>query len=260
MGIMLLITKHYFVRCFKEPIALLSQILLPLGIVIMNLMLDGSSDPLFNGYNVVATIMGPLMLFSFQIFGSYQMSESAFQSFEGPTSERLNMAPIKPVTLFMGTALGTVFSNLIQGSIIILVLKFAFDADWGNPLVLIAALLTMTLITTFIGFLLYRLSPNMKSANTISLVISFSILAMNNAIGDLSGIPALNYISVYNPVGLAARAVLYSGIAPEVAELGGNIPFVGGGLGSSWQYLLALLGWLAALAVISLILGNRKKL
>lgn len=257
MGMILLITKHYFIRNFKHPIALLTQILLPLGIVIINLLV--SDEGYFNGYNVIATIIGPLMLFSFQIFGSYQMSESSFDSFESPTSERLHVAPIRPINLFLGTALGTMISNLIQGIAIIVALGTFFSADWGNPLILTIALLGIAFLTTIIGFLLYRLSPDKKSANTYGLILSFALLALNNALGDLSGIEALHYVSVYNPIGLATRAVLYSGVFAEAAEAAGNIQFMGGGLGNSWHYLLALMGWLSGLTIFSLILGNRKR-
>lgn len=147
----------------------------------------GSADDL-SPYVSVKGLQGNAAPTAFDYFGvtmlTLILAYGATQAFANFTSEqerhtlhRLKSSPTNPLTIFLGKMSGLFIVAVVEVALVVVFNHLLYDVDYGNPVLTIAAMTTMTFLFMSFGTLIATIVPNMIiGSNVVMLFIQASIL------------------------------------------------------------------------------------
>jgi len=217
-----LIFTHYFKRLLRNPINILVYIVLPMGLVVLNMLANIGMFELQGGdlaanasaVAATATLLATVFMVAFQFFSGELLMENIYSDFEeGPVRWRLSASPVPQRTFLFGAAVACWTFNLVQAILIFSVLAILFDIYWGNPLVLVAVVLIVSIMSQLIGALVSQLAPTRKTATVAINLLCFGMMFLSGFLFIPLGNSAIaTFITSYGtPLALAFRAILYAG-------------------------------------------------
>ena len=204
------IVKLYIKRySFKDPMALLFLIIMPIIQLVLNLNIgSGDNDLIQNGYSLSASLNGAAVLAIFQMYCGTTIGDALHSDFSSDIRWRLQAAPISRKTFILAAGVGGWIYSLLTGILIIGLSYFVFDADWGNILISVVAFLIISIIAQIVGVIAFNLTKTGGAA--IGMVITFGAI-MHHA-GVLRGInSSLDSMLDYLPQNLMMDIVRETG-------------------------------------------------
>ena len=249
--------KLYLKRCINDTFALLILLAIPIGMIAFNSVI-GDMD-MYNGYNINASVVSPMMLVGFQFFNSAYIIEFLYKDFRGPMRWRLGAAPCTLRSFIVPAFFANWLFSMVFGVITIIVSAIAFNAYWGNLFIVAAVLILVSLMSTVIGMLLFLFTKKMSVANGLVYAISFGLMLASGMLFIPLGNGAIaTFLMTYGtPLSLGSRAIIFSGSMPGLFEAAGS------SFTPDMNQSLMNLGILAAatlvLGAISLIAAKRRQ-
>ena len=248
-------TMHYLKRAFSKPIEIALMTLLPVGIIVINVVMnlhiitDVGGEYMYGGYNIMATIITILIVLMFQMMSGAYSGEYIFMDMRCDTRWRLRAAPVSPSVIVFGAIAASVIFSLLTACFVFLVTYFAFNVYLGN-LVIIAPVVILTALTSqFIGIIIAMFVKTVGSINGIMIVLSFAMSALIG--GFMINIPAPEFIRHHIiPTGVAFRAIATSSLTPIH---GGNYT-----VNDSLVSLVILVGMSAFFGIATLMIARRR--
>ncbi|MCL2401982.1 MAG: ABC transporter permease [Oscillospiraceae bacterium] len=217
-----LIFWHYFKRTIRHPIVLVVYILLPMGLVVLNMLGNigmfelqgGDVAAAADGVAATATLLAAMFMVSFQFFSGELLIESIYDDFtEGARRWRLLASPVPRRTFLSGTAMACWVFSIAQALVIFSVVGLLFDVHWGNPLVFLAVILIVSIMSQLIAALITQLAPKRKTATVSMNILCFAMMFLGGFLFIPLGDSAIaTFVQQYGtPLSLAYRAILYAG-------------------------------------------------
>jgi len=252
-----LIFSHYFKRNIKNTINLLVYIALPLALVLLNMlgliglfeMQGGDLAAAADGVAANATVLAAVFMVSFQFFSGELLLEDIFDELKtGPVRWRLFAAPVPQRTFLSGAAMASWLFGIVQALVIFGVVGLLFDVHWGNPLVFIAVILIVSIMSQLIAALITQLVSKRGTAVVVLNILCFAMMFLSGFLFiPLGNSPIATFIQQYGtPLSLGYRAILYAG--PVFDDM------------SRALFNLGILGAITAvLAVLVFALGRRRR-
>jgi len=240
MNTFLWIFRHYFKKNILSPSNLL-VIGLPLVFLTAFTLIDMFVRDVSDGqYAVFAGIAIPLVL-GFQFFGADLTADWLHADLKTSTRARLLVSPIDQRVFFMGIMTAGWLTNVLYGGVVVAATVLIFDVAWGNFGVVLAVMLSLSLITQLVGVIIFYSTKDEKSSSRLTYLfgeIMIGISLLPTVAGNIfSPGGALEAIFNHLPVSLGTQIVE-----------GNNIP-----LGFT-----VLLSINAVLAVVVFLVGRRK--
>jgi hypothetical protein len=250
------IFKNYFKRATMDKANLLALILLPFGLIAINVIIHNFNAPddadfLRYGYNMMATNIATGFIVSFQFFGIDNLGTWLFQDFKSERKWRLTASPVPQKVFFLAGATAIWINTMLQSAVLAIASTVIFNVYWGNLWVTVATFAIMSLMVQLIAILAFYTIKDMGSVTGLTYGISFLFMALSGWLmiprSVFEGIPGVSWLVDYNPVTLAIDTIRNAG-------------FMGDGLSYAFQNLGILGAMVAVLAVSVFILGRRKAL
>ena len=237
----------------REPIGIAIITCLPILLIVVTTMVFVGQMPddvpyMWNGYNVVATYIAIMFMVSFQFFGGNVLMDYIHQDFRGDRRWRMFSMPVKSNDYVFGIISACVVYCIVQGAVVIGVSAIFLDAYWGNPLVLIAALIACAITSQLIWMLLFLIFPKKSTAEAAGQIVTWGMMIASGwlmGIIDADGSPQGFMARYGTPISLARNAIFNSG-------------FMGEGMSSALFSLGILYGFLLALAAVVFAIGKHK--
>jgi len=213
---------HYFKRNIKHPINLLVYIGLPLALAVLNMlgnigvfqMQGGDLAAAADAVAANATFIAVMFMVSFQFFSGELLVEGIYDDLtEGSMRWRLFASPVPQRTFLSGMALASWMFNIVQALVILGVTAIIFDVRWGNPFVLVAAILLISVLSQLIAAFISQVSPKRKTATVTFNILCFAMMFLSGMLFIPLGDSAVAmFIQQYaTPLALGYRAILYAG-------------------------------------------------
>ena len=234
-----LIFGHYFKRSLRDPLNVIIFLLLPVGLVTLNMLgLIGMFDQMADGMETAvdniaanATVLAAVFMVAFQFFSGELLIYNGYELKEGDVRWRLRAAPVPQRTFLAGVSLSSWIFNLAQGILIFSVVVLLFDAHLGNPLIFIAVLLIVSIMSQLLAALIIQLAPRRKTASIVINVFCFAQMFLSGFLFIPLGNSALaEFVTSYGtPLALAHRAILYAGpVLDDMSQAVFNLSILGG--------------------------------
>ncbi|MCL2391126.1 MAG: ABC transporter permease [Oscillospiraceae bacterium] len=213
-----LIFKHYFRRNFSDPSGIIFFLLLPVGLIVLNMVgaigfvnLAGESDSV--DLAATATLLAAMFMVSFQFFSGDFIIHNIYNDLRGPISSRLYATPVTQRTFVIGCSLACWIFNVVQAVAIFTVASIFFDVYWGNPLIFIAVVLLTSIMCQLIGALIALTVSTRKVASGIMGGLGFFMMFLSGMLFVSFGDgPVATFITSYaTPISLGYRAILFAG-------------------------------------------------
>jgi len=235
------------------PQNLIFYVLLPLGLVMLNMLGNIGFVEMIAGETIdttaLATLLAAAFMVSFQFFSGEILIYSIYDDLkEGPVRWRLMASPVPQRTFLAGASMASWLFNLLQGILIFTVTALVFDIEWGNPLVLVAVLLIISIMSQLVAALISQLAPKRKNATVASMIFCFGQMLLSGFFFVPLGNSAIaTFLQEHGtPLSLASRAILFAGpILDDMSEAMFNIG--------------VLAAITAVLAVLVFALGRRRR-
>ena len=207
----MLIFRHYLMRALKDPQTVLILVMLPLGIVAITSMIE-TGENFVNGYNITATFNAVFNFTAFQFFSGAWLIHYLHTDFSRDVRWRLQSAPVSRLTFFFAATAGIWVFTILQGLLIIAVTSVFFNAYWGNPLILAAVLLIISVMAQLVSILIFLFTRTLHSGNAVIMVFIFGMMIISGMMFSLGSSAAAVFLRTHGtPLSLASRAILYSG-------------------------------------------------
>jgi ABC-2 type transport system permease protein len=158
------------------------------------------------------------------------------------TLTRVRSSPVSDRAILLGRSLST-FALGVAGLVTVwVVTTVAFGADWGDPVAVLAVIVTAVLAVAGISTLITGISGTNAQAEAYTTLVTFVLALLGGSFQPPGSLPgAFDQLALFTPNGLAQRAFVRIGAGDAgVAEVA------------------PLLGALAAVAVVTLALGIRR--
>lgn len=155
------------------------------------------------------------------MYGSYSFGEDNFEA----TGIRIKTAPVKYTEIFIGKALGIVFTLFWQFMTLILFSKYVYGVNFGNNLaVIIFICLTLSMLATSLGMAVCTIAKNEKLAGALLNIIVpvLTFIAGGYAKFDVDPNSLFSKIRYISPNHLAQTAIfnnIYGGSAAETHNM-----------------------------------------
>jgi len=248
-----IVLRHFLKRSFLDPMSVIFLILLPLGIVILNSVINiNIMETAGNAQNTAAevTAIAALFAISFQLFSGDVLIYSVYDDLRGPVGQRLRATPVPPNTFFVGALLASWIFNIVQATFILGVTTLVFDTSWGSPFVLIAAILLVSVISQLMSLIISQFAPTRKAASGILTAIGLFMMFLSGALFVPLGNSAIaEFIRSYGgPLALAWRSILFSGVVEDNVDMNQAMFNIG---------ILAIIA--VVLAGFAIITGRRRR-
>ena len=204
------IVKLYIKRySFKDPMALLFLIIMPILNLVLNLSTSSEAiDLIQNGYSLSASLNAAAILAIFQMFCGTTIGDALHSDFSSDIRWRFQAAPISRKTFILAAGVGSWIYSLLTGILIIGLSYFVFDADWGSFMVSGAAFLIISIIAQIMGVIAFNLTKTGGAA--VGMTIAFGIVI--SQAGNFRGINAnLDSVLEYLPQNLMMDIVRETG-------------------------------------------------
>ena len=273
MRVSLHIFKHFLVRTFRDPMAFIFFLLMPIGLIVLNLtIMDGvvnisgaQTQPEY-GYEQVetnesnddgveidmvvqATMMTAIFMLSFQFFSADILTYNVFDDLRGNAKWRLQAAPVPMRKFYVGAALSSWVFNLIQAAAILGVASIFYEVHWGSWPIVVGTILLTSIIAHLIVMLLLQFANSRKLASGVMQGLCFGFMALSGILFvPLGNSPIARFIQDFGtPLGQGINAIGYGGAGSIDDALGG----AGGAtdIGRALQFL----GVMGAVAVVLLL-------
>ena len=219
---------------------------IPFAFIALNLFMN--EEIIMNGYDVIASLLAPVFMLSFQFFGTGVLAAFLADDFSSAVRWRLQALPISQRVFFFATATATWLFSVLQGVLIIVGTSLFFNAYWGNLWVTLGTLAIVALMVQLISITLFGFLKKKGQADTASYIIGFGLMAMAGTLGIHLG----DGVQRYNPVGLAVSAIQNAGfMGTELGENALNSMVISGSTSDSLWLLLAMTAVFGVLAFIS---------
>jgi len=243
-----IIFNHFLLRTFREPMAIFFTLLLPMGLIILNATITLNNADLVADPAIAVTGITVLFMLAFQFFSGEVLCYTIYDDIRGTVRWRLLATPVPQRTFFIGAVLASWVFSAVQGLLTIGITSLIFDMQWGNPVVLVATLLLISLISQLIVITISQFASTRRLCSGIMFGIGFLMMFLSNALFvNLGNSAVMVFFRTYGtPLALGQRAILLSGVfETDMSEV------------------MISLGILVAIAVvlagISLVLGRRRK-
>ncbi|MBK3494736.1 ABC transporter permease [Viridibacillus sp. YIM B01967] len=116
------------------------------------------------------------MLILCVMYGAIYSSESMSEYYHGKLGERIKISPVSDWQLIAGQMFGILITNLLQITIVFLISKLVFNANWGsNYLAIFGIVFSLSFMATSIGALVAILTKDSMRASGI-LAITIPIM------------------------------------------------------------------------------------
>jgi len=235
-----LIFGHYFKRTICNPINLLIYLLLPMGLVTLNMLgnigmfelMGGDLAAAGDAVAANATLLAAVFMVAFQFFSGELLMENIYDNFkEGPVRWRLLASPVPMRTFLAGAVVANWVFNLLQALLIFTVVGLLFDVRWGNPLMFASVILTVSILSQLIGALVSQVVPKRKAGTVTINVFCLGMMFLSGFLFIPLGDSAIaTFITSYGtPLALAYRAILYAGpVLDDMGQALFNLSILGG--------------------------------
>lgn len=183
-----------------------------------NISISGAKPRAIDYYAVTMLIM---TLMYGTMYGSYGFGEDNFEA----TGIRVKTTPVKYTEIFIGKALGIVFTMFWQFMTLILFSKFVYRANFGNNLPLIIFIcLTLSILATSLGMAVCTIVKNEKVAGAVLNIVVpvLTFVAGGYAKFDVDPNSLFSKIRYISPNHLAQTAIfnnIYGGSAVEAQNM-----------------------------------------
>jgi ABC-2 type transport system permease protein len=179
-----------------------------------------SANQGFDMKNLLAMILSGMAIFFGFYTGAFSMMSILKEDEEG-TLARIFSTPTSRTSILAGKFLAVLLMVTVQGLVMILAGIVLFQVDWGNPLVVLLALVGQVLAATSLGVLMISLVKNTRQAGPV-LGGGLSVLGMFGGLMTVAvtGMPSIfDTIALFTPQGWVLRSwkLTLAGAAP--AEL-----------------------------------------
>ena len=250
MSNFMIIFRHYFKRsifAWQVPILL---ILLPLGLVTINMFASGFV--VGGSYNAALTLQASALattfMIAFSFFSIEVITSIIFEDLKGSVRWRLFMAPVPQRTFHAAAAVGSLMITIVQGVSIFGLSALFFGARINNLPFFIIVFMVVAVMAQLIGLIISQLAPTLRVASGITYAICFGMMILSGILFIPLGDSALAvFITSYGtPLALATRAIFYAG--PILDNMNQAMINLG-----------VLLAITLVLAVANIILGRRRK-
>lgn len=219
MGSLGIVFRNFFRRVLLQPGWLLPNIGLPLGLVVLNLAVGfnmmGDVD---SGVRAAqATAVAALFTIAFQFFSGEVLMSFIYSELRGPVSSRLFVSPVPKSVFLIGAVLASWVYNLVQAAAIFGISALVFDVRIGDPFVLVAVILIVSVMSQLLSAMISLIVSKRKTGVGIQMIMCFGFMFLSGALFIPLGnsAPAVFIQSYGTPLGLAWRAILYSGVTQE---------------------------------------------
>ena len=245
-----IIFRHYFIRSIRfwqTPVLL---ILLPLGLVTINMFGNGfvvgeSNDPIMT---LQASAIATTFMIAFQFFSMEVVTNIIFEDLKGPVRWRLFMTPVPQRTFHAAVSAAGFMVTIVQGISIFGISALVFGARIDNPLFFITVFMIVAVIVQLMGLIISQSAPTLRVASGITYAICFGMMIFSGILFIPLGDSALAtfVLSYGTPLALATRAIFYAGPILD-------------NMNQAMINLSVLLAITLVLAVVYMILGRRRK-
>ena len=177
----------------------------------------GSADQGSDMQHLLAMILAGMAIFFGFYTGAFSMMSILKEDEEG-TLARIFSTPTSRTAILMGKFLAVLLMVTVQGVVMILAGIVLFKVNWGNPLVVLLALVGQVLAATSLGVLLISLVKNTRQAGPV-LGGALSVLGMFGGLMTVAvtSMPSIfDMIALFTPQGWVLRSwkLTLAGAAP----------------------------------------------
>ena len=198
----------------RELIVIFFTLLLPLGLILFNGAIIMNQDNPNVDPAIAITSITVLFMIAFQFFSGQTLVYHIYDDIRGDVHWRLLATPVPQRTFYVGAFMAAWAFIFTQGLLIIGVTTLIFDMRWGNPLVLIATLFLISLISQLLVVTISQVSKTRQLANGIVMGLGFMMMLLSNALFVNLGSSAIAvFFRTYGtPLALGQRAIMFSGV------------------------------------------------
>ena len=228
-----LIFRHFLFRSFRDPMSMVFFILLPLGLIVLNLSINfAQMEEVGNVSTAVeATAIAAIFMLAFQFFSSDLLVYNVYDDIRGNVRWRLLAAPVPQHTFFVAAMAASWVFNLLQAAIIMGVSSIAFEMEWGYLWVMFVVVLLVSLIAQLIALLMTQLFKTRKVASGILQGLCFLFMLLSGILFVPLGDNAIaTFVQQYGtPLGVAWNAIGNSGLVEyDMSEVVRSLIILGG--------------------------------
>jgi len=228
-----LIFRHFLFRSFRDPMSMVFFILLPLGLIVLNVAINFAQMAEVGNTStaVEATAMATLFMLAFQFFSSDILVYNVYDDIRGNVRWRLLAAPVPQQTFFIAAMVSSWVFNLFQAGIIIGVSSILFEMEWGYLWVMFAVVLLVSLIAQLIALLMTQLFKTRKVASGVLQGLCFLFMLLSGVLFVPLGDSAIaTFVQQYGtPLGVAWHAIWNSGLVEyDMSQVFRNLIILGG--------------------------------
>ncbi|WP_028777688.1 ABC transporter permease [Shimazuella kribbensis] len=127
------------------------------------------------------------------------------------TADRLIVAPITKLEIFLGKIFGSVFINTFYFLVVIVISKYIFNANWGANLgVVIFVLITEVFLATSLGVIIGSITKSAKVANSVIQVVAIVTTIFSGTFYKMEDISGVFYLNPLNWVNEAILDLIYA--------------------------------------------------
>ena len=245
--------KHYFKRTLMDRLGLLTQIGIPIGIMLFMIITNDFSELAAElGSEFVVSLQTTILaglVFSFLFFGGAWFMEYIYKDLREAKKWRLGAAPVDKSVYALGAMAGSFIVSLIQSTLVIIVGLILTEARLENIGIWIILLLLTAIGSHLFHYLITFFAKSKSVAVTVGNIFGFGFALLSGAwimgIHEAIDHPITDFIYDFGtPVSLARRAIDFAPTDMSIAT----------------QAILILAGASALLACITFILGKVKKI
>jgi len=200
---------------------LLVYILLPTGLLALNMIVNNANvegtEHIYNGFDMIASVVVMNLLVMFQIFSSSTIIDYLHSDINGERRWRLLAAPATLGSYIFAATVAAILFSMISGAILLLVGYFVFNAYMFNLLIVIGIMFILSLMAQIFGMFLFMFFKKKSTTEAIILVSGFAMtIAAGGFLGEINfGVQVVTtFFQEYTPFALGFRAILHTGNFP----------------------------------------------
>lgn len=166
-------------------------------------------------YSPVA-YFGASMAMLFLFFTSGSGARSLIAERASGTLARIRAAPVSDKAILVGKTTSVFLVGLMCLVVVWAVTSLVFDADWGDPVAVIAVIVGVVVATTGISMLVTALARTDAQADGVTSILAFASALLGGSFVSPGGLPELfQSLQLITPNGWALRAFVQIGAARD---------------------------------------------
>jgi len=260
----LLITKYYLKRAFSRPLDVALMTLLPVGIIVVNVMLNmniinlgggDTGDMYFQGFNIEATVLTMFILVMFQTMSGVYAGEFVFTDFRDVNKWRRRALPVPSWSFTFAAVAASVLFSFATAVFILVVMHFGFSIYLGNWFIVLPLVFLVGLWAQFIGIIVAMFVSKKSVIDGVTIILGFVLSSLSGTFLIAVPIPAVVRDFVI-PTGVAVRGIVSTNIITTVE--GGVSWMWGDTMTDSLMAIGIMVAHVIVAAIVAVVLMRRK--